>query len=180
MKTRRQRGQRNQRRGRGGTRKIHFANNVTSAPSSNNSNEYAPEDPKYLSNLYEAMHKIIPIPSSLQERDAQILAEVMEMYDDPKDMEGALRRIYKPEEVTAEELAYINKKQPLHKQLARSINTLNASNLSFTLKQKILNRLRFNRAIHKLYAIFIKNSSNPRFIHKEWNRTNTSENNSTK
>lgn len=174
MKTRRCR--RNQKQKRGGTRKIRFSNNTKG---SNNGDNYNYANSKYLSNLYDTMHTFVPIPSYLQEHDAQILAEIVPLYDDPQDMISALKRIYLPEELTQEELSFINQQLPGQKRIEYLINDTHASNLPFELKQKVLRILRFNRAVKKIERIFIKNSSMPRYIHKEWNRTNTSGNSAT-
>lgn len=176
MKTRRRHRNQKQKQKRGGTRKIRFSNNTKG---SNNGNNYSYANSKYLSNLYDALHKVVPIPSYMQEQDAQVLSEIISLYDDPKDMFFALKRIYLPEELTEDEVSLINHRLTPGKRFHHLINEIDASNLPFELKQKVLRILRFNRAVTKIEKIFIKNSSMPRYIHKEWNRTNTSGNSAT-
>ncbi len=159
MKTRR-------RSRKGGTRKVQFNRSIK------NNNYYEPNEstnrPNYLPNLLTAVRRHRPQPSNLHEHDAAIYAAVMESHNSPHSMYEHLKAIYEVVPLTQTEYTLVN---DLFKNrgFVRAIDILTTSPLPPATKEKLLNYIRFSRAVKKLQHAFSKNTrSSQRFVHEEW------------
>jgi hypothetical protein len=165
MQTRKNRVKRRKYGVRGGSKKVRFSN-VT--PEQNYAEHAIHGHPEYLRNLREMVRSRIPEPSQIQTNDAEVLATVIETHDDPEEMIRALHTVYGPEELTPEEFDLANRLIK-GRGFGTAINVLDSSTIPVDKKNKILNYVRYARAIRKVnYMFFRKNLSHPRFIHTEW------------
>lgn len=141
-----------------------FRNNTNP---SNNSIHF-PQNNTYLNDLLQQVRHSIPPPTNIPQNDAEIMAAVLETYNSPQDMKAVLKLIYEPQNVTPEE-ANIERRL-LTQGLRKAIGRVSQATLPEALKQKILNRIRYSLASHKIHHMFEKEYTiNSRYVHPEWN-----------
>ncbi len=120
----------------------------------------------YLNDLKEQMSRVIPNVSEYHAMDAELLAHAQATYNSPDKMKNYLESVYNPQPLAPieEKVARRLVTQGIH----RSINRVAAAPMPEPIRQKSLNRLRYDRAIAKLHHMYEKEHA-PRFLHPEWN-----------
>ncbi len=100
--------------------------------------------------------------------DAEIFAAVQNSYNDPAEMREALRLIYNPQPLTANEKTVMN--MLLTKGIHKGINRVAIAPLSPEMRERILNYLRYVCAVRKIEHTYeTEHVTNPKYVHAEWN-----------
>ncbi len=147
---------------RGGV--VTFRNNTK--PNLNTDN-YSHLPPNYLTNLHELLQDRGYPVAPQHANDAQIFAAVQNSTNDPVEMREALRLIYNPQSLTDSEKAVM--KMLLSKGIDKGINHAEIAPISASMRERILNYLRYFRAIHKVRHLYEKEHV-PKYVHAEWNQ----------
>lgn len=150
-------------------KRIHFSNN-TKAPNLSSANLFSPERTTYLNELYEQLHTVIPPNTNIHTYNAEIMGALMAAYDDPANMQKLVDLIYDPQELTPENIGFLQnyKNGPIAKQISR----LAAANIPNNTKKKYLNYYRYQRATRKLKKLYNNSyTAVPKTIHPEWSDT---------
>ncbi len=144
---------------------VTFRNN-TKPP--NASNNYSHLRNTYLNELQEHLQSTYYPVAPQHANDAEILGAVQNTYNDPAEMREALRLIYDPQPLTPNEKAVLN--MLLTKGIHKGINRVAIAPLSAEMRERILNYLRYVRAVRKIEHTYeTEHVTNPKYVHAEWN-----------
>lgn len=171
MKTRRliHRKRKSMRRTRGG--QVTFRNNTKPDINLNNSTPYTKNTipANYWNTMTEKVHQALPTVSQYHAENAGMLGVLDSMLNDSQEMKDALRALYNPQPLTDSEKSLVARLMRKNG-IARGINRIAEAPIPEITKQRILNRLRYERAVQKVAHIYEKDHvTNPKFLHPEWN-----------